>query len=146
MRSERCATSSARSRSPGSPSASRGRRARRCTTSSEGFGESILPTGRIPARGQDGGGQAPPGRDLRTRLYPAAVSSPRLGTPVVALFVSASALLAPAAAGAKVTLHTTPAITPRFGLSVPDYVSRCATNKPLRFTVDASKGDTVAIG
>ena len=74
------------------------------------------------------------------------MSSPRLGTPVVALFVSASALLAPATAGAKVTLHTSPGLTPRFGLSVPDYVSRCQPTQPLRFTVDASKGDTVAIG
>jgi len=74
------------------------------------------------------------------------VSAPRLRTLVASLCAAAWGLVAPSAASAHVSVHVTPDLMPRFQLAVPDYVSRCATNQPLRFIVDASKGDAVAIG
>ena len=63
-----------------------------------------------------------------------------------ALALAACATASPAPAAAGVQIKTDPAMRPGFKSSVPDYVSRCAPGKPLRFSVGVSGGDSVAIG
>jgi hypothetical protein len=58
----------------------------------------------------------------------------------------ALAAAAPATAHASVRITTDPSLRPAYKSSVPDYVSRCAPGKPLRFSVSATGGDEVAIG
>jgi hypothetical protein len=60
--------------------------------------------------------------------------------------VAACCLAAPAPAAATVKLTTAPKLHPGFKRSVSDYVSRCTTGEPLRFSVDASDGERVAVG
>jgi arylsulfotransferase ASST len=61
------------------------------------------------------------------------------------LVLAASAAAAGAAAAAA-RVSASPALFPRFQRSVTDYVSRCGKGRPLRLSLDASPGSTIAVG
>ena len=67
------------------------------------------------------------------------------GRLAAALALGASFALGAAPAGARVSVKADPALVPGFKLSVPDYVVRCAPNKPLKLSVSASGGDRVSV-
>jgi hypothetical protein len=60
------------------------------------------------------------------------------------LIAALAALLAATPAAARVRIDATPGLTPRFGESVTDYVSRCGRGRPLRLAVDAGD-DAVSV-
>ena len=54
--------------------------------------------------------------------------------------------MSPAAAAASVKLTTEPKLKPSFKRYVGDFVSRCRPGEPLRFRVEATDGEKVAVG
>jgi hypothetical protein len=78
---------------------------------------------------------------IGVRRLPIVLKGPLIAT-VAAVLAAACA----ATARADVRITTDPGLRPRFDTQVPDYVSRCVPGKPLRFTVSATHGDSVAVG
>jgi hypothetical protein len=74
------------------------------------------------------------------------MTSLRARATIVPFLLGAAGIVGAAPASAAVDIRTDPGLRPRFDAGVPDYVSRCEPGRPLRFTVSATNGDTVAIG
>ncbi|MFL5779911.1 MAG: arylsulfotransferase family protein [Thermoleophilaceae bacterium] len=68
----------------------------------------------------------------------------RLAAPI--LGTVAGLALAPAPAGAAVTISAHPSLRPAFDRSVTDYVVSCESGAPVRVHVHASGGDRVSVG
>ena len=64
---------------------------------------------------------------------------------LVVTCAAAISVLAPAAAGAAPLVRARPSLQPAFQTGAPDYAVRCTAGTPVKLSIDAPKGTTVAV-